>query len=433
MRIYDIIAKKRDGQKLSDEEIAYFINGCVGGEIPDYQITALLMAMFLNKMDDEETAILTKYMAFSGNTLDLSQFGSLSVDKHSTGGVGDKTTLIVAPIVASFGAKVAKMSGRGLGHTGGTVDKLESISGYRIKMSGTEFLNQTEKIGICVVGQSENLVPADKKLYALRDVTATVNSIPLIASSIMSKKIASGAHSIVLDVKTGSGAFMKTAEESEKLAKQMVEIGKSFNRHVAAVITNMDVPLGNSVGNRIEVLEAVEILKGSGCENLRNICIEISALMLSLCFGWSIEESRIKAEKSISDNSAYNKFVEWITYQGGDLSSLSSVYDTPFYEVKSEAEGYIIETDSEKIGISAMVLGAGRKTKEDKIDFDAGIKILKSKGEYVNKGDTLCRFYSHDESSFSESKEIYLSAINFDREKPEKEPLIYKTIINKEV
>lgn len=432
MRIYDIIKKKRDGFELTKEEIEFFIKGFVGGSVHDYQVSAFCMAVFFRGMNERETADLTLAMAHSGDTVDLSRFGDLTVDKHSTGGVGDKTTLIVAPIVASLGCVMAKMSGRGLGHTGGTIDKLESIEGFNTSLSPEEFFSQVEKNGIAVVGQTGNLTPADKKLYALRDVTATVDSLPLIASSIMSKKLAAGAHTIVLDVKCGSGAFMKTPEEAEELATAMVKIGNNCGRKTAAVITNMDRPLGNNIGNSLEVIEAVEILKNKGPEDLREVCLSLATGIVALSKGVSESIAREMTEDALISGKAFEKFKEWISSQGGDPLWIENTELFPkakySYEIKSEYDGYIVKTDAEKIGIASVILGAGRETKEDTIDMSAGIILNKKTGDWVQKGDTLATLYSCRESAFCASEQKFLSALEFSKEKPKDLPLIYKII-----
>ena len=432
MRMYDIIQKKRDGGVLSDEETAFFVKGCVSGEIPDYQMSALMMAIFFRGMNDAETASLTKHMAYSGDTVDLSRFGSLSVDKHSTGGVGDKTTLIVAPIAASVGCKVAKMSGRGLGHTGGTVDKLESVPGYKTSLDAESFMEQVEKTGVAVIGQTGNLAPADKKMYALRDVTATVDSIPLITSSIMSKKIAAGSHSIVLDVKVGSGAFMKTADDARTLAEKMVTIGKHCGRNMTAVLTDMNTPLGHNVGNALEIIEAVNVLKGEKTGDLREVCLTLASEMISLSLGISVEEAYKKAENAISSGAALDKMIEWVQAQGGDSSYIrdTSKFPAPKFSrsVKAEKSGYISSTDAEKIGIAAVELGAGRASKDDVIDHSAGIVIGKKTGEYVEIGEEICVLYTNNENSLDEAERKYLDAIVISSEKPEEKPLIYGTV-----
>ena len=432
MRMYDIIKKKRDGGELSREEIQFFIDGYVDGSIPDYQASALCMAIFYKGMTPEETATLTLAMAESGDMVDLSAFGDRTVDKHSTGGVGDKTTLVVAPIVSAAGCVIAKMSGRGLGHTGGTVDKLESIEGFNTALSPEEFFAQAEEIGIAVVGQTGNLTPADKKLYALRDVTATVDSLPLIASSIMSKKIAAGSHTIVLDVKYGSGAFMKTPEDAEALAREMVRIGNNCGRKTSAVISNMDRPLGYNIGNALEVMEAVEILNNRGAEDLREVCLTLASQIISLSKGIAFDEARALAEDSLTSGKALHKFKEWIGTQGGNTSWIDKPALFPkatvSYDVKSPKSGYIEKTNAETIGIASVILGAGRETKDDTIDMTAGIILHKKNGDLVNEGDTLATLYSCDESSFPSSEKKFLSGYVFSDTKPQDEALIYKII-----
>lgn len=429
MRIYDIIHKKRNGEELSAEEISFLVTESVTGNIKDYQITALLMAICFNGMSDKETATLTMEMAKSGDMVDLSSIDGYTVDKHSTGGVGDKTTLIVTPIVAALGGKVAKMSGRGLGHTGGTVDKLESIIGFRTSLTGEEFLSQVNKIGLCVVGQSGDLAPADKKFYALRNDTATVDSIPLIASSIMSKKLAAGSKGIVLDVKTGSGAFMKSVDESEALAKAMVEIGKAAGRDTVAVITNMDIPLGNAVGNSLEVIEAVETLKGNGCEDLTAVCIELAANMLTLVTGKDKEICVEMAKGAIADGSALRKLKEMVLEQGGnpDWIDDTSLFPKAEYclEIKADKDGYIQHMDAEKIGITSLLLGAGRNTKEDVLDFSAGIILKKKTGDEVKKGDTVAVLYANDSGKFDSAASKFNEAVSFSAAPINKQPLIY--------
>lgn len=432
MRMYDIIRDKRDGKELSEAQIRFFIEGYTAGDIPDYQASALMMAIYFKGMTEQETVILTDAMARSGDMVDLSRFGTKSVDKHSTGGVGDKTSLIVAPIVAALGGKVTKMSGRGLGHTGGTVDKLESINGYKTDISSADFLSQIENVGMAIIGQSGNLTPADKMLYALRDVTATVDSIPLITSSIMSKKIAAGSHNIVLDVKVGSGAFMKTLKDAEALAFEMVKIGKGCGRKVAAVLTNMDTPLGTNIGNSLEVIEAVEILKGNIINDLSEVCIILAAQMVSLCLETGIDEAENMVREAILSGKAYEKCKEWIASQGGDVRLLDnpSLFKQPLcsFEVKANKSGYIVSMDAEKIGNTATVLGAGRKTKSDVIDYSAGI-ILKAKtGDYVNEGDILCTLYTDNEFVISNAAQMYLDAIALGDTKQDPLPLVYKTV-----
>ncbi len=399
MRMYDIIKKKRDGLALSYDEIAFAINGFVSGDVHDYQMSALAMAIYFNGMTDDETVWLTECMMKSGDTVDLSQFGTKSCDKHSTGGVGDKTSLIVLPIVCANGGIFAKMSGRGLGHTGGTVDKLESIDGYRTELTADEFKKQVQKIGIALVGQSGNLTPADKKLYALRDVTATVDSQPLIASSIMSKKLASGAHNIVLDVKCGSGAFMKTKEDAEALSELMEKIGCGLGRNVRAVVTDMDTPLGHNIGNALEVIEAVEVLRGGGPDDLKDVALTLSSHLISMVQGVDFDTAYDMAQNSIDDGSAYEKYVEWISAQGGDVTKTCEL--SPSYKIVSECDGIIEKMDAEKIGILACTLGAGREKKGDSIDMGAGIVLCKKTGERIQKGDTLAVLYTKKSEDFT--------------------------------
>ncbi|MBQ4511134.1 MAG: thymidine phosphorylase [Clostridia bacterium] len=432
MRAYDIIYKKRQGLELSKEEIEFMINGYMDGSVADYQVSAFLMAVCFSSMNENETFYLTDAMMRSGDLVDLSRFGKLSVDKHSTGGVGDKTTLIVAPIVASLGCKVAKMSGRGLGHTGGTVDKLESIEGYKSSLSSEEFLEQVTKIGIAVTGQSGNLAPADKKLYALRDVTATVDSIPLIASSIMSKKLASGAQSIVLDVKCGSGAFMKDVESAKALASAMIDIGTKFGRSVRALITNMDVPLGLFVGNALEIYEAVQVLSGKGEKNLTEICISLASNMVSLALNIDIKEAKSRVNDAIASGNALNKMKEWLSLQGGDISKINQpellLNAKCKKEYKAKKCGYISNINAECVGIASMLLGAGRAKKDDIIDYSAGIELKCRYGEYVNEGDTLCVLYSSNEALFEGCEKKLNESFSFDNEKPSESKLIYDTL-----
>lgn len=432
MRAYDIIYKKRQCFSLTKEEIDFMIDGYMSGKVADYQISAWLMAICFNSMNENETFYLTDAMLKSGDTVDLSCFGELSVDKHSTGGVGDKTSLIVAPIVASLGCKVAKMSGRGLGHTGGTVDKLESISGYKSSLSSDNFLNQVKKIGVAVTGQSGNLTPADKKLYALRDVTATVDSIPLIASSIMSKKLASGANTIVLDVKCGSGAFMKNENDAKKLALAMIDIGKKFGRRVRALITNMDVPLGCFVGNSLEVYEAIQVLSGKGEKNLTEICVALASNMVSLALNIDVEEAIKRVENVISNGDALKKMKEWIFTQGGDITSLNNpdlLLNAKYKkEYKAKKCGYVSNINAESVGIASMLLGAGRAKKDDIIDYSAGIELKCKYGDYVNEGDTLCVLYSSNETLFNGCEKKLNEAFDFSSNTIEDNILIYKVL-----
>ena len=413
MDIIEIIEHKRDGLVLSDEEIRYFIKNYVSGEIKEYQASALLMAIYLNGMNDHETAILTKEMRESGDIFDLSDIPGLLVDKHSTGGVGDKVSLILGPMVASCGARLAKMSGRGLGHTGGTLDKLESIPGMRIILSEKEFKDQVTKVGMAIIGQNERLDPADKKLYALRDVTGTIGSIPLIASSIMSKKLASGADCILLDVKYGSGAFMKTLEDAEKLAFTMVNIGKKLGKDVKAEVTDMDQPLGMAIGNSLEIKEVIDILNNRGSEDLRNLCIESGAVMLVQSKLYNKEEDAKKALiKNLENGKAFEKFVEFVKAQGGDTSYIldPSKFDVakniiPVYSSKS---GFINRIDALIIGVSSMKLGGGREKLEDVIDMSAGIVLNKKVGDEVKEGELLATLYTNKENT----KEIEANVVS---------------------
>ena len=428
MRMYDLIMKKRNALKLSKEEIDYIISGYVAGDIPDYQMAAFLMAVYFRGMDKEETAAMTLSTAQSGDMVDLSSIEGVKVDKHSTGGVGDKTTLIVAPIVAACGCKVAKMSGRGLGHTGGTVDKLESIPNLRTAFSKEEFFDIVRKTGIAVVGQSGNLAPADKKLYALRDVTATVDNISLIAVSIMSKKLAAGSDCIVLDVKCGSGAFMKTLDDAIKLAEEMVDIGEHAGRKTLAVITDMDIPLGNNIGNSLEVIEAVEVLKNKGPKDLLEVSKELAANMLHLGLGKELKECFSIVEEVIGSGKALDKLTEMVAAQGGDTEVIkdSEKFKKPkfSFELKSDRKGYISHMDTETIGIASSLLGAGRKTKEDSIDYSAGIKLIKKTGDYVNPSDVLCIMYADNEDLFAEAAKKFLSGLEFSDEKVNVGPLV---------
>lgn len=437
MRMYDLIMKKRNSLELSKEEISYIIKEYVAGNIPDYQMSAFLMTIYFKGMSKEETLYMTMEVAHSGDMVDLSSIKGVKVDKHSTGGVGDKTTLIIAPIVASLGVKVAKMSGRGLGHTGGTVDKLESIPNFKTILSREEFFNIVNKIGVSVIGQSGNLAPADKKLYALRDVTATVDSIPLIAISIMSKKLAAGNDCILLDVKTGSGAFMKTVDSAIELAKEMVDIGSNAGKNTLALITDMDIPLGYNIGNSLEVIEAVETLRGRGPKDLTEVCIQLSANMLYLAGKGSIEECIHLANRAIEDGSAYNKFIEMVEAQGGDSNVIKDVdkFEKSKYvfEVKSEYSGYIHSMDTESLGMASVMLGAGRETKDSIIDFSAGIIINKKYGEYTEAGEVLATMYANDESLFEVAAKKYLEAIEIKNTRPEIKPLIYARVGKDEI
>ncbi|MHC0551167.1 pyrimidine-nucleoside phosphorylase [Salinicoccus sp. CNSTN-B1] len=402
MRMVDIIAKKRDNGELTKEEIQYFIDGYTKGDIPDYQASALLMAVFFNDMTQAERADLTMAMVKSGDEIDLSAISGVKVDKHSTGGVGDTTTLVLAPLVAALDVPVAKMSGRGLGHTGGTIDKLEAVEGFHVEITDKEFTDIVNRDKVAVIGQSGNLTPADKKIYALRDVTATVNSIPLIASSIMSKKIASGADAIVLDVKTGDGAFMKHEEDAVALAEAMVSIGNNVGRNTMAIISSMSEPLGYAIGNALEVKEAIETLKGEGPEDLTRLCLELGAQMAVLGgAAESLDEAKEKLQAVIDDGKALEKFKMFLKNQGGDPTVVDDVSRLPQadyqYEVKSKESGFVEEIKAEEIGIASAMLGAGRQTKEDVIDLAVGLVLKKKVGDPVEVGDTLAVIHSNTE------------------------------------
>ena len=432
MRMYDVIKKKRDNQALTTSEINFFIEGYVKGEIPDYQASALLMAIYYNGMNEQEITDLTFAVRDSGEKLNFSGVNGLRVDKHSTGGVGDKTSLVVTPIVASLGVKVAKMSGRGLGHTGGTIDKLESIDGFKTDLPIDEFIDIVNKTGIAIVGQNADLAPADKKLYALRDVTATVDSLPLIVSSIMGKKLAADDDCIVLDVKTGSGSFMKTVEDSEKLARLMVKIGESAGKKMLALITDMDIPLGYAIGNALEVKEAIQTLNGNGPEDFTEVCIELATNMLYLAEKGSEDECREMVLDSIKSGKALNTLKEMVKAQGGDHTLIENPqkFKTAKYEkpVYAPIDGYIYSVDCEGYGISSLLLGAGRNTKEDAIDYSAGI-ILKAKtGDYVKKGDLLATLYTDNEGLFERAEQKLLESTIIRDIAPQKRPLILSKI-----
>ena len=432
MTMRDLIEKKKLGGAHTREELSYIVQGITEGSIPDYQTAAWLMAVRFQGMTDEETAMLTQFMAHSGDVTDLSSLGKTTVDKHSTGGVGDKTTLIVAPLVATLGAKVAKMSGRGLGFTGGTVDKLESFPGFRTSMTSAEFLACAAAHGICVIGQSGNLTPADKKLYALRDVTATVDSIPLIASSIMSKKLAAGARSIVLDVKVGSGAFMKTAEEARVLAEKMVAIGKAAGRNMTAVLSDMDTPLGFAIGNSLEVAEAISVLEGKGPADLTALCVALAANMFSLALEIPYHEAEKKCVETLSSGAAKEKLAEMIAAQGGDASYVAhpEMFSKAEHivEIRSEKEGYLFHMDAEKIGLCAGLLGAGRMKKEDEIDHAAGLILAGKTGDFVKKGDVLVTMHTNLPEKIGEATALFCEALTFSTTPVEKKPLIQDVI-----
>lgn len=432
MRMYDIIKKKRDGGELSTEEIRYFINGVTDGSVPDYQAAALCMAIYFKRMSVRETCDLTYAVRDSGDTLDFSAVNGLRVDKHSTGGVGDKTSLVVGAVVASFGVKVAKISGRGLGHTGGTIDKLEAIEGFNTAIPHADFIRQVNEIGFAIVGQSGELTPADKKLYALRDVTATVDSMPLIAASIMGKKLAVGDDCIVLDVKTGSGSFMKTVEDSVALARLMVDIGKNAGKKIVALITDMDRPLGYSIGNSLEVIEAVETLKGRGPKDLTEVCTELAAYMLSLAGKGSVETCKRLVAQSIANGSAFEKLKQMVKAQGGDVKLIDDTANFKkakySHQVICANRGYICKSDTEAYGLASLALGAGRNALGDKIDYSAGIILNKKTGDFVEEGEEIATLYSNDKSSFERAEKILLSATEIKDSKPEEEPLIYCTV-----
>ena len=422
MRMYDIILKKRADLPLSDKEIRFVIDGYVKGEIPDYQVSALLMTIVFNGMNARELGTLTLAMAQSGNMVDLSNIDGITVDKHSTGGVGDKTTLIIAPLVAACGGKVAKMSGRGLGHTGGTIDKMESIPNLKVSLEQDAFIDQVNKIGLAVIGQSEGLAPADKKLYALRDVTGTVDSIPLIASSVMSKKLASGAQAILLDVKVGSGAFMKNIEDASELAKAMVDIGKENGRSVKAILTDMDRPLGHAIGNALEIREVIDTLKGHGPEDLTHECIIMAAHMLVLSHMCDYETALNRVQQALDSGAALERLRLMIEAQGGD----SRVIDDDrvltigkfTYDVTSPQDGYITHMNTEQCGIASVMLGAGRTIKDGPIDYSAGIVMHKKTGDSVTVGESIATLYASDESLFTNAAQTYLEAITIGNTAP---------------
>lgn len=434
MRAVDIINKKKHAEVLSKEEITYFIEGYTNGDIPDYQMSALCMAVYFNGMNADETTALTMAMVDSGDRVDLSAIKGVTVDKHSTGGVGDKTTLIVMPIVAALGLSVAKMSGRGLGHTGGTVDKLESIPGFCTKLSSEEFLNIVNTNGLCVAGQSGNLAPADKKIYALRDVTATVDCLPLIAASIMSKKIAAGADVILLDVKSGSGAFMKTLDDSIALAQAMVDIGVGCGRKTAALITDMDVPLGCAIGNALEIIEVVQILSNNkdGCEDLLELCRALSANLLLLAGKGSIEACYSMVDAVLADGSALKKLAEMVAAQKGDGDYIlhpEKFEEAPLIiDVIAPQSGYIEKMDTEGIGVAAMLLGAGRERAEDEIDYSAGIVLKAKTGDYVTQGQNIAVFHTSGMEKFRDGEQMFLKSLTFSKTKPATVPVILSQI-----
>lgn len=421
MNIIDIITKKKNKEILTEEEIKYVIENFVNGNIKDYQMSALLMAIVINDMTDEEVIYLTKYMMLSGSRLDLSMLNNV-VDKHSTGGVGDKTTLIISPIVAACSCKVAKMSGRGLGYTGGTIDKLESIPGFIVNLSKEEFIKEIEEIGMAITSQTEDIALADKKIYALRDVTGTTESIPLIASSIMSKKIASGSKNLVLDIKIGKGALIKNLEDGQRLANLMIKIGKENNIRVICLLTNMNVPLGNNIGNSLEVLEALNTLYYNKESNLQKLCLELSTYMITLGLNLSYEEAKQKVEEAIDSKKAYNKLLEFIKYQKGNVTKLPKSLYT--YEIKSSKEGYLTDLSSLDLAKLSSTLGSGRKTKEDKIDYSAGIIINKNINDKVAVGDTILTLYSNKDKPIVDEEKLF----TISEEKNNNYKLIYEII-----
>lgn len=433
MRMVDLIEKKKLGEELSKDEINYIIKGYVDGDIPDYQMSAFLMAVYFKGMTPKETADLTLAYVNSGEKMDLSLIKGIKVDKHSSGGVGDKISLIVIPIVASFGIPVAKMSGRGLGHTGGTIDKLESIPGFKTELPIETFIENVNKYKMAIAGQSANLTPGDKKTYALRDVTGTVDSIPLIAASIMSKKIASGADAIVLDVKTGSGAFMKSLDGAMELAKTMVQIGKDVNVKTQAVITNMDQPLGHEVGNFNEIKEIIQVLKGKGSKDLVEVALAISVPMVVLGGAFTdYDKARAELEKVLNSGKALEKFLELVKAQGGDpsfIDRIDDLYQANYnIQIKSKEVGFVNSIMAEEIGKAAMLLGAGRKTKEDKIDFSAGITLVKKVGDKVNIGDTLCILHTNLKEN-QEAIKTAGDAYSISKTLPEELKYVYQVIL----
>lgn len=422
MRMYDIILKKRSNLPLTDEELRFLISGYVNGDIPDYQVSALLMTIVFNGMNARELGTLTMAMAQSGNMVDLSNIDGITVDKHSTGGVGDKTTLIIGPLVAACGGKVAKMSGRGLGHTGGTIDKMESIPNLKVSLDQEAFINQVNTIGLAVIGQSEGLAPADKKLYALRDVTGTVDSIPLIASSVMSKKLASGAQAILLDVKVGSGAFMKTIDDARALAKAMVDIGTENGRSVKAVLTDMDRPLGHAIGNALEIREVINTLKGHGPEDLTHECLIMAAHMLVLSQICDYETALSRVQEALNSGAALERLRMMIDAQGGDsrvLDDESLLAIGKFtYDVTAPQDGYITHMNTEQCGIASVMLGAGRTVKDGPIDYSAGIVMHKKTGDAVRAGESIATLYASHESLLVNAAKTYLEAITFGKTAP---------------
>ncbi len=434
MRAYDVIKRKRDGKKLTQEEIKFMINGFVDASLPDYQMAAFLMAVFFKGMDDEETFWLTDCMRTSGDIIDLAGIEGFTVDKHSTGGVGDKTSLVLGPVLASLGLKVAKMSGRGLGHTGGTIDKLEAIKGFSCDLSTEDFIKAVNSTGVVIVGQTGNLVPADKKIYALRDVTATVDSIPLIAASIMSKKLAVMNSGLVLDVKVGSGAFMKSLDDARELAKSMVQIGKIAGRKVTAVITNMDEPLGEMIGNAMEVKEAIDTLRNKGPKSFSQLVIALAAqaFRISKNNEISLEEAEKAVIEVLESGKAYNKFLEMVKIQGGDTGMIEDYSRLPtateIVSLKAEKDGWISQIHCEEVGLAAMMLGAGRENKDSVIDMAVGIKLVKHVGDMVKEGDVIAEVHISQSLDNSKAIERLKNAIELSNEKVVPQPLIHDII-----
>lgn len=433
MRMYDIILKKRNGGELTKEEIDFFVGGYTRGEIPDYQVSALMMAVYFRKMTEAETLALTMAMAHSGDMLDLSAIHGVKVDKHSTGGVGDKTSIALAPMVAACGIPVAKMSGRGLGHTGGTIDKLESFPGFSTELTTQQFIRNVNRIGISIMGQTADLAPADKKLYALRDVTATVDNMSLIASSIMSKKLAAGADAIVLDVKTGSGAFMKTEEDARALAEEMVRIGKNAGRKTIAVISDMDQPLGFAVGNALEVREAIDTLSGRGPKDFTELCMTLGSRMLVAGGKAECAEEAVEMlEKAIGDGSALGKLADFVEAQGGDRTAVYHPEKLPrasvVKTVAAPRDGFVSRIICDEVGICSLILGGGRETKESVIDLSVGLVLQKKTGDYVKAGEPLVQLHANDERKAEEAEKRFLAACVISDAAPEKTPLIKAVI-----
>ena len=431
--MYDIIKRKRDGGELSDEEISFFIDGYVSGEIPDYQASTLCMAVFYRGMSLRETTALTMAMVRSGGVVDLSRIPGIKVDKHSTGGVGDKTSLVVVPLVASLGVRVAKMSGRGLGHTGGTLDKLESIPGLSVSMDRTRFERIVSEVGCAIIGQTGDLVPADKRLYALRDVTATVDSIPLIASSIMSKKIAAGTDRILLDVTCGSGALMKTLDDALDLAQEMVSIGECVGRTSVALVTNMDRPLGYCIGNALEVAEAVSTLRGEGPKDLTDVCVELAATMVFLAGLGEMDVCRSLVRDQLAGGLGLAKLKEMVAAQGGKASLLDDACDSlvaprASREVTADSDGYLFAMDTERCGLASVALGAGRAKKDDAIDHSAGIVLVAKPGAAVRAGDVVATLHAASDSLLDEGERLFRSALDIRHERPKDTPLIYARV-----